>query len=154
MCSVETLADDALAIMYAEGVDRFHLAGHSMGGLVAQEVALRARERVLSLTLLCTCTRGKDATAMSGPCFAPGFGCGSAPGRCGVGPSSTSSCREIIARTASGRALSAAIPGSAFVELNSLGHGAPIAAPGRISGLIFGIASRGQARTIIPGYSS
>ena len=33
------------------GVDRYHLVGHSMGGTIAQEVALRSPERLLSLTL-------------------------------------------------------------------------------------------------------
>jgi pyruvate dehydrogenase E2 component (dihydrolipoamide acetyltransferase) len=41
-----------LADMSENGFDRFHLAGHSMGGAVAVLVALAAPERIASLTLL------------------------------------------------------------------------------------------------------
>ncbi len=63
--SIETMADDALAIADAAGLDRFHLVAHSMGGLIAQEVALRATARVRSLSLLCTFARGRQATRMT-----------------------------------------------------------------------------------------
>ena len=52
--SIEVMARDALAITDAEGLTRFHLAGHSMGGVIAQQIALAAPERVISLALLCT----------------------------------------------------------------------------------------------------
>ena len=51
--------------MDAQGIDRFHLIGHSMGGLIAQHVAFTAPFRVRTLSLLCTFARGKDATALS-----------------------------------------------------------------------------------------
>jgi pimeloyl-ACP methyl ester carboxylesterase len=51
--------------MDAEKIERFHLAGHSMGGLIAQEIALRAPDRVKSLALLCTFARGKQATRLT-----------------------------------------------------------------------------------------
>jgi pimeloyl-ACP methyl ester carboxylesterase len=63
--SVGLMAEDALAIMTAEKIDRFHVAGHSMGGLIAQALALDAPSRVLSLALLCTFARGRDATALT-----------------------------------------------------------------------------------------
>src|SRR5689334_22227816 len=63
--SVEAMADDALAIMDAERIDRFHLVGHSLGGVIAQEIALRATERVRSLSLLCTFARGKQGARIS-----------------------------------------------------------------------------------------
>jgi pimeloyl-ACP methyl ester carboxylesterase len=63
--SIETLAEDALAIMDAERIDRFHLAGHSMGGLIAQQVALAAPTRVASLSLLCTFVRGSQASRVT-----------------------------------------------------------------------------------------
>jgi pimeloyl-ACP methyl ester carboxylesterase len=59
------MADDALALMDAEGWDSAHVVGHSVGGLVAQAIALTARPRVRSLALLCTFSRGADATRMS-----------------------------------------------------------------------------------------
>ncbi|GAC1341270.1 MAG: 3-oxoadipate enol-lactonase [Myxococcales bacterium] len=46
------LADDALAVLDAHGVGRAHLVGLSLGGAVAQELALRAPARVKSLALL------------------------------------------------------------------------------------------------------
>jgi aminoacrylate hydrolase len=63
--TVEAMALDALAIMDAEKIEQFHVVGHSMGGLIAQEVALRAPARVKSLALLCTFARGKQATRLT-----------------------------------------------------------------------------------------
>ena len=62
--SIETMASDALAILDAERLDRVHVVGHSMGGVIAQELALAAPDRVRSLTLLCTFVRGKDAARL------------------------------------------------------------------------------------------
>ena len=63
--SVAAMAADALAIVDAERIDRFHLVGHSLGGLISQHVALVAGSRVKSLALLCTFANGKDGSAMS-----------------------------------------------------------------------------------------
>ena len=46
----EDLADDAAAVLDALGWQRAHLFGHSMGGLVAQRIAIRHPDRLLSLT--------------------------------------------------------------------------------------------------------
>ena len=62
--TIEQMAADTLAIADAEGFDRFHLVGHSMGGLVAQHVAVTARARVSSLALLCTFGNGKDGARL------------------------------------------------------------------------------------------
>ncbi|MES2819917.1 MAG: alpha/beta hydrolase [Pseudomonadota bacterium] len=48
------MAGDALGLMDALGVQRFHLLGVSMGGMIAQHLADRVPERVQSLTLLMT----------------------------------------------------------------------------------------------------
>jgi pimeloyl-ACP methyl ester carboxylesterase len=45
-------ADDILDAVNRAGVDRFHLAGHSYGGLVAIEIARKAARRVRSLHLI------------------------------------------------------------------------------------------------------
>jgi len=45
-------AEAILADMAARGVDRFHLAGHSLGGAVATLMAMAAPARIASLTLL------------------------------------------------------------------------------------------------------
>lgn len=63
--TIEDMARDALAIMDAEGIPAFHLVGHSMGGLIAQEIALNARDRVKSLALLCTFVRGVEGARMA-----------------------------------------------------------------------------------------
>jgi pimeloyl-ACP methyl ester carboxylesterase len=44
------MADDTVALFDALGLDRVHLAGISMGGMIAQCVAIRNPERVRSLT--------------------------------------------------------------------------------------------------------
>jgi len=49
--SILQLADDVEAVIEAAGFARYHLVGHSMGGAVVQEIALRSPERLLSLTL-------------------------------------------------------------------------------------------------------
>jgi len=59
--SIEAMAADALAILDAEAVERCHVVGHSMGGVIAQQIALQAPARVRSLSLLCTFHRGRDA---------------------------------------------------------------------------------------------
>ena len=50
--SVETLADDALTVLDAYGIDQAHLVGMSLGGYLGQLVALKAPQRVLTLTLV------------------------------------------------------------------------------------------------------
>jgi pimeloyl-ACP methyl ester carboxylesterase len=48
------MAGDAIAVLDANGVQAAHLIGLSMGGMIAQEVAAQAPDRVASLTLLMT----------------------------------------------------------------------------------------------------
>src|SRR5688572_32283310 len=48
--SVMQMADDVEALVASAGFDRYHLVGHSMGGAVAQEIALRSPGRLMSLT--------------------------------------------------------------------------------------------------------
>jgi pyruvate dehydrogenase E2 component (dihydrolipoamide acetyltransferase) len=49
---LDALAGAVRGFLDAQGVDRVHLVGHSMGGLVATAVAVAQPERVLSLTLV------------------------------------------------------------------------------------------------------
>lgn len=57
------LASDVLAFMDAKGIVRATVIGHSMGGIVAQQVALAAPKRVSHLVLVAT---GSSATAFVG----------------------------------------------------------------------------------------
>lgn len=52
--SLEQMADDAITVMDAAGVESAHVLGASMGGVIAQLVAIRHPERVRSLVLACT----------------------------------------------------------------------------------------------------
>ena len=63
--SIEDMATDALAVADVEGIERFHLVGHSMGGVIAQHLALTAPARVMSLTLLCTFLKGRQGTMVA-----------------------------------------------------------------------------------------
>ncbi len=48
--TLQDMADDALGVLQALQVPRAHVVGVSMGGMIAQRVALSAPEKVLSLT--------------------------------------------------------------------------------------------------------
>ena len=63
--SIETMAGDARAILDAEAIDRCHVLGHSMGGLIGLALALDAPARVLSLSMLCTFADGAGPTRPS-----------------------------------------------------------------------------------------
>ena len=52
--SVADMAADALALADEIGLESFHLVGVSLGGAIAQEIALAAPERVRTLTLAVT----------------------------------------------------------------------------------------------------
>ena len=67
---IADMADDTLGLADALGIDSFHLVGASMGGAIAQEVALRAPERVRTLTLAVTyggSAMGELRTRLWGP---------------------------------------------------------------------------------------
>jgi pimeloyl-ACP methyl ester carboxylesterase len=64
--TIEQMADDAAAVLYAAGVEEpAHIIGHSLGGCVALQLALKRRDRVRSLSLLCTFASGKHAAPMT-----------------------------------------------------------------------------------------
>ena len=61
--SFEALVRDLEAVVAAAGVERFALVGHSSGGAVAVEYAVRHPERVTHLVLLNSFSRGQLARA-------------------------------------------------------------------------------------------
>jgi pimeloyl-ACP methyl ester carboxylesterase len=56
--SIEGMAGAVVALIGGLGVDRFHLLGHSMGGMVAQQIALDHPGRVTKLVLYGTAPLG------------------------------------------------------------------------------------------------
>jgi 3-oxoadipate enol-lactonase len=65
-CTMELMAADAMAVLDAEGIGSAHVVGLSMGGMIAQHVALNHPERVRSLSL-CTTTCGGPQAVQAAP---------------------------------------------------------------------------------------
>lgn len=63
--TIEQMAADTLRLMDALGFAGAHVVGHSMGGIIAQELALAAPERVRSLALLCTFSTGAEGARLT-----------------------------------------------------------------------------------------
>jgi pimeloyl-ACP methyl ester carboxylesterase len=56
------MADDAVAVLDATAVQRAHIYGISLGGMIAQEIALRHPDRIARLVLGATTPGGEGAT--------------------------------------------------------------------------------------------
>ena len=54
------MADDAVGLLDHLGIDRAHIVGASMGGMIAQAIAIAHPERVLSLTSIMSTTGDPD----------------------------------------------------------------------------------------------
>src|SRR5918997_1280391 len=54
------MADDAFALLHHLGVDRAHVVGASMGGMIAQTMAIARPERVATLTSIMSTTGNRE----------------------------------------------------------------------------------------------
>src|SRR5436190_17831835 len=61
--TIGDMACDAVAVLDAYGVERAHIVGASMGGMIAQTVALEYSERVLSMTSIMSTPLGAGVMA-------------------------------------------------------------------------------------------
>ncbi|MBS1847003.1 MAG: alpha/beta hydrolase [Actinobacteria bacterium] len=77
---IQDFADDAFALADHLELDRFHLVGTSMGGFIAQTMALTDQRRVASLTLVMTST-GSRRVGRPAPKLLLGFARGSSTTR-------------------------------------------------------------------------
>jgi pimeloyl-ACP methyl ester carboxylesterase len=57
--TLEDMADDAAGLLDHLGIERAHVVGASMGGMIAQSVAIRHPDRVLSLVSIMSSTGGR-----------------------------------------------------------------------------------------------
>ncbi|MCX7121261.1 MAG: alpha/beta hydrolase [Gammaproteobacteria bacterium] len=52
--TMEMMADDTLKLMDALNISRAHIVGHSMGGAIAQQIALTAPDKINKMVLVCS----------------------------------------------------------------------------------------------------
>ncbi len=65
--SMAMFADDTVGVLDGLGIDQAHIFGISMGGMIAQEFALRYPQRVKTLILGCTNCGGPNAVLSKDP---------------------------------------------------------------------------------------
>ncbi|MDG1634202.1 MULTISPECIES: alpha/beta fold hydrolase [Bacillus] len=65
--TVVDMADDAIGVLDAYHIDEAHIVGMSLGGMIAQIVALRNPQRVLSITLIASGIFGSEDNSRNLP---------------------------------------------------------------------------------------
>ena len=68
--TVSDMAADALAVLDAEGIDRAHVLGVSMGGMIVQMLAIEHPERLLTVTSVMSTTGEPDVGQAAPEAFA------------------------------------------------------------------------------------
>ncbi len=58
--TIDDMADDSVGLLDALGIDKAHICGASMGGMIAQTIAFRHPARVLSVTSIMSSTGARD----------------------------------------------------------------------------------------------
>ena len=64
-CTAEMMAEDAVGLLEVLGVERANIFGVSMGGMIAQEIALNYPKHLKNLILGCTSCGGPKAVQMT-----------------------------------------------------------------------------------------
>lgn len=64
--TIEAMVDDVVGFLEALDLDDATLVGHSMGSMVAREVATRSPQRLSSLVLISTSDHGAEASLLAG----------------------------------------------------------------------------------------
>ncbi len=63
--TIEAMAEDARFLLDEAGWESAHVVGHSMGGLIAQQLAIDAPKRVRSLAFVCSFARGEEVSRLT-----------------------------------------------------------------------------------------
>ena len=127
-----SMSCDALAILDAEGINRCHVVGHSMGGLIAAQLALVSPRRVKSLTFLCTFPDGKSGSRLTWDTFSTGM-------RTRIGTRRmrrTAFLSLVLSKAGMHDSARGQLEATRYVEIEEAAHAVPIESPSIINQLL------------------
>ncbi|MER6582480.1 alpha/beta fold hydrolase [Nonomuraea sp. NPDC001023] len=139
------LVADAVGLMDILGLDNVHLVGASLGGMIAQAVAVAHPGRVRSLTSIMS-THG-DRMTPPPPQAASVIGSGDRrEGLAGLAVPALviHGAADAVADPACGRATAQAIPGAEFLLVEGMGHGFPPGVWRQVSARIAALVHRAE----------